>query len=332
MLRLKLTLLLLLGMAAPLAGADVFRPAYLEIEQKTEQRYGVLWKVPALDEQTRLAAYVAFPAETQVVEPSRVFQAEGAWVERWVVEHPEGLTGKRVLIEGTAAGITDIIVRVVRLDGSTQVERLPMGKPSFTITAPAGGGEIAVSYLVLGFEHILGGVDHLLFVLALLLIVRSARRLVATVTAFTAAHSITLGAASMGWVNVPSPPVEALIALSIVFVAVEVVHLRAGRAGLTARAPWIVAFSFGLLHGLGFAGALSEVGLPQTDIFTALLMFNVGVELGQLAFIAAALTVGAVLRYVWSQAKRWGPPVVSYGIGGIAAFWTVERVAAFWLY
>lgn len=328
---LRLTLALLLALLAPLVHADIFRPAYLELEQQTAERYGVLWKVPALDERTRLAAYVAFPPDTTVVEPPRIFQAEGAWIERWTVEHPDGLTGHRVAIEGTAAGITDVIARVVRLDGSTQIERLPMGQPWFTITAPAGTGEMAWSYLVLGFEHILGGIDHLLFVLALLLIVRGGRRIVATVTAFTLAHSITLGAASLGWVNVPGPPVEALIALSIVFVAAEVLHLRAGRVGLTARAPWTVAFSFGLLHGLGFAGALSEVGLPQTDIVMALLMFNVGVEIGQLVFIAVALVGSAALRRMWSQALHWGPAAASYGIGSIAAFWTIERVVGFWL-
>lgn len=327
----RLALAMLLALGAPLVLADVFRPAFLELEQLTAERYAVLWKVPALDDQTRLAAYVAFPPDTRVVAPSRVFQADGARIERWTVERSGGLTGQQVAIEGSAVGITDVIVRVVRQDGSTQVERLPMGEPRFTITAPAGTGEVAWSYLVLGVEHILGGIDHLLFVLALLLIVRGGPRIVATVTAFTLAHSITLGAASLGWVQVPGPPVEALIALSIVFVAVEVLHLQAGRVGLTARAPWVVAFSFGLLHGLGFADALAEVGLPQTDILMALLMFNLGVEIGQLGFIAAALLGAAALRVAWSQRTRWGPTVVSYGIGSIAAFWTVERVAGFWM-
>lgn len=326
----RLTLALLLALAAQLGHADVFRPAYLELEQQSPERYAVLWKVPALDDRTRLAAYVAFPPETKVVAPSRVFQADGAWIERWTVERPGGLTGERVAIEGTAVGVTDVIARVIRLDGSAQVERLPMGEPWFTVTAPAGTGEVAWSYLLLGVEHILLGVDHLLFVLALLLIVRGGSRIVATVTAFTLAHSITLGVASLGWVHVPGPPVEALIALSIVFVAVEVLHLQAGRVGLTARAPWVVAFGFGLLHGLGFAGALSEVGLPPADIVMALLMFNVGVELGQLGFIAAALLGAAALRVTLSQPLRWGPAVASYGIGSIAAFWTVERVAGFW--
>jgi hydrogenase/urease accessory protein HupE len=184
-------------------------------------------------------------------------------------------------------------------------------------------------YFTLGVGHILGGIDHLLFVLALLLIVRGAKRIVFTITAFTVAHSITLIAATLGWVHVPGPPVEAMIALSIVFVAAEIVHGLRGEPGLTARAPWVAAFSFGLLHGFGFAGALAEVGLPQKAIPVALLMFNVGVELGQLIFVAAALAAGALLtqlRLRRPERLRWA---ASYAIGTIAMFWVIERVAAF---
>jgi hydrogenase/urease accessory protein HupE len=198
------------------------------------------------------------------------------------------------------------------------------------VQPPQGTGAVAWSYFVLGVEHILGGIDHLLFVLALLLIVRGSRRIIATVTAFTVAHSVTLAAATLGWVHVPGPPVEAIIALSIVFVASEVVHARQGRAGLTEQAPWIVAFSFGLLHGFGFAGALAEVGLPQAAIPLALLTFNVGVEVGQLMFVAAVLA----LRFVGTRFLRgeatWLPVATAYGVGAVAAFWTIERVAGFW--
>ena len=184
---------------------------------------------------------------------------------------------------------------------------------------------------MLGVEHILGGIDHLLFVLALLLIVRGGRRIVATVTAFTAAHSITLVAATLGWVHVPGPPVEAIIALSIVFVAAEIVHGLRGRPGLTARAPWVVAFSFGLLHGFGFAGALAEVGLPQKAIPIALLTFNVGVEIGQLIFVAAVLLVGAAWqRAAGAAAARGCLTLLPYAIGAVAMFWVVDRITAFW--
>ena len=224
-----------------------------------------------------------------------------------------------------------MIVRIERQDGTSQVERLLPRDPSSPCRRRHGVGEVAWSYFVLGVEHILGGVDHLLFVLALLLIVRGGRRIVATITAFTVAHSITLVAATLGWVHVPGPPVEATIALSIVFVAAEVVHGLHGKPGLTARAPWVVAFSFGLLHGFGFAGALAQVGLPQKAIPVALLMFNVGVEVGQLLFVAAragrACRVCAGCR---SVARAWAAQAVPYAIGSVAMFWVIERIAAFW--
>ena len=194
---------------------------------------------------------------------------------------------------------------------------------------PPGTAEVAWTYIVLGVEHILGGVDHLLFVLALLLIVRGGRRILVTITAFTVAHSITLVAATLGWVHVPGPPVEAMIALSIVFVAAEIVQGLRGNPGLTARAPWLVAFSFGLLHGFGFAGALAEVGLPQNAIPIALFAFNVGVELGQLIFVGVALVVRAVLTRLPLPRRPWLPYVAPYSIGAIAMFWVVQRVESF---
>ena len=191
-----------------------------------------------------------------------------------------------------------MLVRLQRLDGSTQLARLTPSAPSFVVEATPSKTQVVRSYLPLGVEHILTGVDHLLFVLALLIITRGSWRLVKTVTAFTVAHSITLSLAALGFVHVPSAPVEAVIALSIVFVAAEIVHSRQGRPGLTERAPWVVAFTFGLLHGFGFAGALSEIGLPQLDIPLALFSFNVGVEIGQLLFIAVGVRVVAVARQV----------------------------------
>ena len=190
---------------------------------------------------------------------------------------------------GLAATRIDVLVRLARSDGTTQLGRVLVLDPQFVFSASPGAMEVARTYTVLGIEHILSGVDHLLFVLALVMLVRGTRRLVATITAFTLAHSLTLAAASLGFVSVPGPPVEATIALSIMFVAAEIVRARQGRPGLTQRYPWLVAFSFGLLHGLGFAGALAEVGLPPLSIPLALLFFNVGVEIGQLLFVAAVL-------------------------------------------
>ena len=310
------------------AHADVFRPAYLELREAGSERYDVLWKVPAQGDM-RLAMQVRFPPGTnQITQPQGLFVGT-AFVERWQVTRSGGFIGEPIGIEGISSGVTDVIVRVERQDGTSQMERLLPQSPQFTIEAATGTGEVAWSYLVLGIEHILGGVDHLLFVLALLLIVRGGKRILITITAFTAAHSITLVAATLGWVQVPGPPVEAMIALSIVFVAAEVVHGLRGKPGLTARAPWVVAFSFGLLHGFGFAGALAEVGLPQTAIPVALLMFNVGVEVGQLLFVAAALVLRALVVRLALPRPAWTKYLVPYAIGSVAMFWVVERVGAF---
>lgn len=323
-------LLAILLVVSNIASADVFRPAYLEVRETGGDTYDVLWKVPALGDSRRLSVYVVFPEGTENLSEPQPLITVGAWVERWRIRYPGGLVGQTIRIEGNATGVTDVIARVERLDGSSQVERLAAGSPEFVVRAPAGVTEIAWSYTVLGFEHILGGIDHLLFVLALLLIVRGGKRIVITITAFTVAHSITLVAATLGLVSVPGPPVEAIIALSIVFVAAELMHARQGRPGLTARAPWIVAFSFGLLHGFGFAGALAETGLPQTAIPIALLMFNVGVELGQLFFVAVVLLLAKFGHRLVRTEPAWILPASAYAIGSVAAFWTIERVASFW--
>jgi hydrogenase/urease accessory protein HupE len=325
---LRSALLLLTLLAAPGAQADIFRPAYLELRETGPETYAVLWKVPALGDR-RLRAEVRFPEGTRRLgEPLGRFEG-GAYVERWQIERAGGLAGQVISIDGLLGGVTDVIVRIERADGSSQLARLLPESARFTIAAPAGTGDVAWSYLVLGVEHILGGIDHLLFVLALLLIVRGGRRIILTVTAFTVAHSITLVAATLGWVHVPGPPVEAVIALSIVFVATEVVRGLQGRPGITARAPWVVAFSFGLLHGFGFAGALAEVGLPQKAIPVALLMFNVGVEIGQLIFVAVTLAVGALLAPFPLLRRPWMQYAAPYAIGAVAMFWVIERIGAF---
>jgi hypothetical protein len=248
--------------------------------------------------------------------------------------------GKTVRIDGLSATRTDVIARIERLDGTTQSTRLTPDNPAFVVTSAPSRLDVVTTYLVLGIEHILGGIDHLLFVLGLLFLVGSWRKLVVTVTAFTVAHSITLAAATLGWVHVAQAPVEATIALSVMFVAAEILRSAQGQAGLASRAPWVVAFVFGLLHGFGFAGALREVGLPEKDIPLALLFFNVGVEVGQLLFIAAVVAVlSAVTRLVRRSADAAHGPwhaetlirsPVAYLIGTAAAFWVVERVIAFW--
>ncbi len=195
----------------------------------------------------------------------------------------------------------------------------------------AGSGSwlnAAQRYTGLGIEHILLGFDHLLFVLALLLIARGAWILVKTITAFTVAHSITLGLATLGFIHVPPRPVEAAIALSIMFLCVEIVHAQQHRIGLTYRYPWLVAFTFGLLHGLGFAGALAKIGLPQSEIPVALLFFNIGVEIGQLIFVAAILVLVWLLKGLRLDAQNWARVAPAYLIGTLSTYWFIQRVAA----
>ncbi|KGQ18748.1 putative membrane protein [Lysobacter dokdonensis DS-58] len=307
------------------ARADTFRPAYFELRQVDAQRFDVVWKVPALDRTTPMAMHVRFPDGTTVESQARTAFTGDALVQEWRVRRSGGLVGQAIGFEGRATGATDIIARVEWADGTSQVERLPVARTEFVVAAPATVGTVAWSYGVLGVEHILGGIDHLLFVLALLLVVHGGRRIVATITAFTAAHSLTLAAATFGWVHVPGAPVEATIALSIVFVAAEVIRGMRGRPGLAARAPWVVAFAFGLLHGFGFAGALAEVGLPQTAIPVALLTFNIGVELGQLAFVGVVLGLVSLARRCVPQWPAWTRYAPAYTIGGTAACWTIQR-------
>jgi hydrogenase/urease accessory protein HupE len=259
--------------------------------------------------------------------------SRGITVQRWRIRVPQGLDGKAIFFSQLSETRIDVLARLVRLDGTVQLERILPVNPSFVARPSPGRLDVVTTYTILGIEHILAGFDHLLFVLALVLLVQGTRRLLVTITAFTAAHSLTLAGATLGWVQVPGPPVEASIALSIVFVASEIVHLRQGRYSVTQHYPWVVAFTFGLLHGFGFAGALAEVGLPQSSIPIALLFFNVGVEIGQLLFVAAVLAVIAV-GWRAGQRLRMSPPewlwrIAPYGIGALASFWLVERVAAF---
>ena len=327
-----LVLMLVFGLVAGAIAHEV-RPAYLELRQTAADTYDVLWKVPGSGDNLRLGLYLELPEGSVNVTAPRGAMVNNAFSERWTVGRPGGLTGGTLHIAGLSATMTDVLLRLERLDGTTLVTRLTPSAPSYVVEAAPRATQVATTYLKLGVEHILGGVDHLLFVLALLLLVKGRRRLIATVTAFTVAHSLTLAAATLGFVQVPGPPVEAAIALSIAFVAMEIVHSREGRSGLTERFPWIVAFTFGLLHGLGFAGALSEVGLPQTAIPVALLFFNVGVEIGQLSFIALVLAITALARRATGRFSAsqpaWGWRVPPYAIGGLAMFWVIQRVAAF---
>ena len=326
-----LLFILTLGVAAP-AVADEFRPAYLQLKQVDAAEYDVLWKVPAVDEFTTLKVNPEFPAGVSEMTPKHSSYADGIAVQRWRIHATGGLNGKAIAFSNLSMTRIDVLVRVARSDGTVQLERVMPLSPSFVVSASPGPLEVVKTYTLLGVEHILTGFDHLLFVLALVLLVGRVKALLQTVTAFTLAHSITLALATLGVVHVPGSLVEATIALSIVFVALEILQQRRGREGLTSRAPWVVAFSFGLLHGLGFAGALAQIGLPQNAIPLALLFFNVGVEIGQVMFIIAVLAVMRLARLALGGRIDLSPApqVAAYAIGGLSTFWVFERVANFW--
>jgi hydrogenase/urease accessory protein HupE len=321
------------ALAVPTARAHEARPAYLEIKETSPNQFSVLWRTPVLAGM-RLPVALTMPGDVKnLKEPVEQELADSLLERRWIGAGANGLAVKRIEFKGLQATITDVLVRVEMLDGRRWTILVHPSQPWVELTGAPSKLQVAAAYLRLGIEHIWTGVDHLLFILALMILVKGTRRLIATVTAFTIAHSITLAGATLGFVHVPQKPIEAAIALSIIFVACEIVRAREGRQGLTERWPWIVAFTFGLLHGFGFAGALSEVGLPQTAIPVALLFFNVGVEIGQLLFIAAILSVMALGRWLIRREAipqpAWAWRIAPYSIGGIAAFWMVQRIAAF---
>jgi hydrogenase/urease accessory protein HupE len=290
MLRFALALVAVLLSMAP-GAAHESRPAYLDVRELQPGQYQVLWKRPVRGDRA-LGLSVRWPAGCGAVVPGTAQVVPDALIERQLVDCGAGtLRDQRIVIDGLAGTLTDVLVRVEFSDGSAQTNLLKPSAPWLDVDGPRPALAVAGEYFLLGVEHILGGIDHLLFVLGLTLIVRGAALLVKTITAFTIAHSLTLAAATLGYVAVPQAPTEAVIALSILFLARELSRRIRGEAGLTARAPWLVAFAFGLLHGFGFAGALAEVGLPQSDIPMALLTFNLGVEAGQLLFVAAVVGV-----------------------------------------
>jgi hydrogenase/urease accessory protein HupE len=321
-------LLAALVLTAPVL-AHRLSPAFFGLTETAPNAFDVQWKVSISG---GLAAVLEpqVPAGCSLTEAVRTYVVDDVRLQHGAVSCPDGLAGKLFTVSGLAQTQTDVLLRVDYLDGTASNQRLTPEAPAVTIPERPSAVEVVRTYLVLGVEHILLGIDHLLFVLALLLIVNGVGRLVATVTAFTVAHSITLGAATLGLVHVPSAPVEAIIALSILFLASELARQRAGgeTANLTRRFPWVVAFAFGLLHGFGFAGALSEVGMPQHAVPLALLFFNVGVELGQLLFIAAVFGFAWLVRLAAVRVPAIWPRAVAYGVGSVAAFWVVERTIA----
>lgn len=325
--RLLLTILVQL-IIGPSAIAHELRPAYLEVREMATNEFAVLWKVPALDD-LRLGLYVRLPdackAKTETV---RAIQ-DGAYFERWSMACPNGLKGQEIVVDGLRSTVTDVLARIEYSDGTKQVARLTPEKTTLLVAGGQSWLEVARTYFLLGVDHILTGFDHLLFVLALMLLIHDRWMFVKTITAFTIAHSITLAGATLGYISLPQKPVEATIALSIAFVASELVKARSGERRLSEDYPWIVAFVFGLLHGFGFAGALKETGLPQTDVSLALLTFNLGVEAGQLMFIAAALVISRAASILITVPIAPARLAAAYLIGTTSMIWLISRFSSF---
>lgn len=324
-----LTVLVAFALATTAAAHEV-RPALLQISETERGRYEVLWKRPILGD-VALRLRPVLSSGWLEATPRDQFAGSGFLVTTWTVRSTEPLHGQELRIDGLQQSLTDVLLTVSTAEGRELQALIKPERPSLRLDLAQPRVPSAPAYLRLGVEHILGGIDHLLFVLGLLLLVGVNLRLVKAITAFTAGHSVTLAASALGWATAPSALVEALVALSIVFVAAELA--RGPQADtLTRRHPWLVALGFGLLHGFAFAGALAEIGLPRQAATEALLLFNLGVEIGQLAFIAAA---GAVL---WALARAravasFDAPVLqrlapAYVIGAISASWFLERLGA----
>jgi hydrogenase/urease accessory protein HupE len=315
--------LVTLALARP-AAAHETRPGFLELRQTGPLTYAFLWKKPFGGE-TQVAIAPVIPQECRLSAAGERTVTPGALMVRGTLTCDGGIAGKSLAIDGLEATTTDVIVRVHHADGRVESHVLKPVEPSVTLGTPTSGFKRALGYVRLGIEHILLGVDHLLFVLGLLLIVGGRLMLLKTITSFTVAHSITLAIATLGYASAPLPPLNAAIALSILLLGPEIVRKWRGETSLTIRRPWIVAFAFGLLHGFGFASGLTTMGLPQGEIPLALLLFNVGVEIGQLFFVGLILGLERSFR---TLQIRWPRPVEAlpgYAVGSLGAYWTMER-------
>ncbi len=309
------------------AQAHESRPAYLEVKETAPGQYSLLWRTPMLAGM-RLPVVLELPQDVRNVRAPETDQLADSVVERrWIDAGKGGLAGRRIDFPGLPLTITDVLVRVDRLDGTTTTAIARPSHPWVEIAATQTRWQVMGAYVVEGMRHILFGADHLLFVLGLLLIVRDRWILVKTVTAFTVAHSITLAIATLGYAQAPALPLNAAIALSILFLGPEVVRVWRGETSFTIRHPWVVAFAFGLLHGFGFASALTSAGLPPQDVPIALASFNVGVEIGQLAFVGLVLALERSFRILEVHWPRWVQALPGYTVGVLGAFWTIQRVA-----
>jgi hydrogenase/urease accessory protein HupE len=321
----------LLALFATLLGAEPSaahetRPGFLELTETGPDTYDLFWKRPSGGEvEIRIAPVV--PTGCHFTAPDRQQLTAGAVVVRGTLRCEGGLAGKTLRIADLETTITDVLVRIHHADGRLESHLVRPVEPQVTLGGKTTGGQRALGYLRLGVEHILLGVDHLLFVLGLLLIVADRWMLLKTITSFTIAHSITLAVATLGYASAPGPPLNAAIALSILFLGPEIVRSWRGGTSFTLRHPWVVAFAFGLLHGFGFASGLTQMGLPQPEIPLALLLFNVGVEIGQLFFVILILALERSFRALEIEWPRWAEMLPGYAVGALGAFWTIQRTA-----
>ena len=318
---------LLLAVFATSLGAHEIRPAYLEITETADHHFDVLWKQPSVGTQLlRLVPQVSNGLLDG--KPTEESSANSFLVRRWknVPVTRASFDGATIRIDGLEYTITDALVSLSFANDQNIQEILRPRSPALVIHLTGTGKVPVPAYLKLGIEHILTGFDHLSFVLGLLLLVRSRLTLIKTITAFTVAHSLTLAAAALKWVHVNPSVIEALVAFSIVFVALELVRAYRGQFGLTAQYPWVIAFTFGLLHGFAFAGSLAQIGLPEHNIPLSLLLFNVGVEIGQLLFVGVVLMVIELLKRLPRRLPNWTTWIPPYAIGGLASFWVIERL------
>jgi hydrogenase/urease accessory protein HupE len=313
-----------LGVSASTAQAHETRPGFLELRETTPGTYAFLWKRPSGGEVEIFIAPV-IPQSCSLATPARQQLTPGALVVRGTLRCDGGIEGKTLEIDGLALTVTDVIVRIQHADGRLESHVLKPAAPSVTLGASTSGWRRSQAYLRLGAEHILLGVDHLLFVLGLLLIVGDRWTLLKTITAFTVAHSLTLAVATLGYAAAPMPPLNAAIALSILFLGLEIVRRWRGQTSLTIRHPWVVAFAFGLLHGFGFASGLTTMGLPGAEIPMALLLFNVGVEIGQVFFVGMIVLLERAFRTLEIQWPRVVEALPGYTVGCLGAYWTIQR-------
>ena len=314
-----------LGLAGAAAGlAHEARPGFLELRQTGEETWSFLWKKPTGGE-VEIQIAPVIPKDCRLATSDRQLLSPGAVIVRGTLTCAGGLAGKTIAIAGLEATITDVLVRLHHADGRLESHLLRPATPSVTLGGITTGTERALSYVQLGVQHILLGVDHLLFVLGLMLIVSDRWTLVKTITSFTLAHSITLAIATLGYARAPLPPLNAAIALSILFLGPEVVRTWRGETSFTIRHPWVVAFAFGLLHGFGFASGLTSMGLPQAEIPLALLLFNVGVELGQMAFVVLVILLERSFRVLEVHWPRLVERLPGYAVGTLGAYWTIQR-------